>query len=319
MVLESQFWQSIVDLPPSVGATFFFLSLVSNAFLAHYNAPGVFNECRAAELEREREDAAIRGVGTISQAAGADAPIGNVALSIEATSPPAPSPTASPAPSPAPSPASSPLTQLAATADDGATIAADRSWFMRLTSASAAEEVNQLFQIYIESVPSFEGDEVKNAYAAGFREGYTAGYNAGVEDGYREVSAQTPSAEALPSLQATDAPSSLQTAEVDLSPVADNPRLGLEPFRNVVIGAFAISSALFLLVAGVGFSTFGDASDPLILNSYASSDPLINSYARVGILLAVLFEFPLLERPFRLTCARESQTHHVSGHSRKTT
>ena len=40
----------------------------------------------------------------------------------------------------------------------------------------------------------------------------------------------------------------------------------------------------------------------MILNNYASSDPLAIT-ARVGFVLCVLFEFPLLERPFRLALA----------------
>ena len=52
--------------------------------------------------------------------------------------------------------------------------------------------------------------------------------------------------------------------------------------------AFAVSSLLFLLVGGAGFATFGDASDALILNNYASTDPLAG-VARLGVLLAALF------------------------------
>ena len=40
----------------------------------------------------------------------------------------------------------------------------------------------------------------------------------------------------------------------------------------------------------------------MILNNYASADPLAIT-ARVGFVLCVLFEFPLLERPFRLAIA----------------
>jgi len=74
----------------------------------------------------------------------------------------------------------------------------------------------------------------------------------------------------------------------------------LAAFRRVVTVAFSISGLLFILIAGAGFATFGDASQPFILANYASSDPLA-AVARVGIGLCVLFEFPLLERPFRLT------------------
>ena len=74
----------------------------------------------------------------------------------------------------------------------------------------------------------------------------------------------------------------------------------LAAFRRVVAAAFTISCALFLLIAGTGFATFGDASQPQILSNYATADPL-GALARVGVGLCVLFEFPLLERPFRLT------------------
>merc|ERR1712185_94848 len=76
--------------------------------------------------------------------------------------------------------------------------------------------------------------------------------------------------------------------------------MSLARFRRVVISAFGASALLFLAISTIGFYTFGDASQALILNNYASSDPLA-AVARAGIGLCVLFEFPLLERPFRLT------------------
>ena len=81
-------------------------------------------------------------------------------------------------------------------------------------------------------------------------------------------------------------------------PVGDLP--GVAAFRRVVLAGFAISTVLFLIIAAFGFATFGDASEPIILNNYASKDPLAQ-FSRIGIFLAVLFEFPLLYRPFRLT------------------
>ena len=76
----------------------------------------------------------------------------------------------------------------------------------------------------------------------------------------------------------------------------------LDRFYSVVGAAFAASGALFLAITAAGFSTFGVASQPMILNNYASADPLAIT-ARVGFVLCVLFEFPLLERPFRLAIA----------------
>ena len=61
-VLASGATAHLSDLPPSAGAVFFFLSLVSNAYLAHYNAPGVFNECRAAEIAARKVSATIDAV-----------------------------------------------------------------------------------------------------------------------------------------------------------------------------------------------------------------------------------------------------------------
>ena len=74
----------------------------------------------------------------------------------------------------------------------------------------------------------------------------------------------------------------------------------LASFVRTARAAYLISAALFVTIAAAGFGTFGDASQALILNNYASSDPLA-AVARAGIGLCVLFEFPLLERPFRLT------------------
>ena len=74
----------------------------------------------------------------------------------------------------------------------------------------------------------------------------------------------------------------------------------LTSFRRVAAQAFGISALLFALIAGAGFATFGDASQALILANYAASDPC-GAVARAGVALCVLFEFPLLERPFRLT------------------
>lgn len=76
--------------------------------------------------------------------------------------------------------------------------------------------------------------------------------------------------------------------------------VGLAPFRRVVVTSFVTSALFFLVIAGTGFATFGDSSNALILNSYASDDSLA-TLARVGVLACVLVEFPLLERPFRLT------------------
>ena len=74
----------------------------------------------------------------------------------------------------------------------------------------------------------------------------------------------------------------------------------LRSFKSVVTSAFSASGLLLLLVTLAGFATFGAASEPMILNSYATDDPLA-LLARAGVGICVLCEFPLLERPFRQT------------------
>ena len=293
------------SLPPSTGATFFFLSLVSNAYLAHYNAPGVFNECRAAEAAAQSEAPAEarkpfdrvtpvvptggdRGSGGGS--GGGSSGGSSSGSTIEVVNP------------------------AAGEGDDTPT-----PMLVRLTSTLAAEEVNRQFEMYIESVPSFG---VKSAFETGYEEGYRAGYTAGLQAGEAlqqsamfetivydldgegaALSGTVPSDGAIASDASASAATSASLAKEPELPVTaadEDRRLGLAPFRRVVTSAFGLSSALFLLVAWCGFATFGDASDALILNNYAPSDPLAE-VARFGILLAVLFEFPLLERPFRLT------------------
>ena len=76
----------------------------------------------------------------------------------------------------------------------------------------------------------------------------------------------------------------------------------LDAFRVVVLTGFVASGALFVAITATSFATFGSVSQPIILNNYASADVLA-ALARCGIGLCVLFEFPLLERPFRRTIA----------------
>ena len=272
------------DLPPSTGALVFFLSLISNAYLAHYNAPGIFNECRAAELER-REASEVSAINDVDPSGPLAATVSSVSGEEEG---------------------------FADEAGDGEADGIDvrdsqAILLKRLTSTLAAEEVNLQFQAYIESVPSFD---VSSTYRRGYADGYEAGFRAGLEvagsvagdlrTGPMESSRAAPAA-ATPAgipVAARDVPSVQLAAGID--PALEDPSVGLEQFRRVVTGAFGASSALFLLIAWCGFATFGDAADPLILNNYASADPLA-AVARLGVLLAVLFEFPLLERPFRLT------------------
>jgi len=78
----------------------------------------------------------------------------------------------------------------------------------------------------------------------------------------------------------------------------------LAPFRAAAAIAFSAAAALFISIGGAGFATFGEAVQALVINNYAAADPLA-AIARCGLFLTVLFEFPLLERPFRLTLAEQ--------------
>jgi len=83
------------------------------------------------------------------------------------------------------------------------------------------------------------------------------------------------------------------------TPLKSKTREALRRFRRVVFSGYALSALLYLLIAVPGFLTFGDSAYPIIINNYASDD-IAAVMARVGVLASVFFEFPLLERPFRL-------------------
>jgi len=65
-------------------------------------------------------------------------------------------------------------------------------------------------------------------------------------------------------------------------------------------GHFFLAGILYLVVTLAGLETFGCAVQPMVLNNYAPIDHLV-VFARAGLCLCVLFEFPLLERCFRTT------------------
>jgi len=77
---------------------------------------------------------------------------------------------------------------------------------------------------------------------------------------------------------------------------------GLRSYAQLSLLSFTAAGVIFMVIALVGYATFGAAAQPNILNNYASSDALA-AVARLGVGLCVLFEFPLLERPFRETAA----------------
>ena len=164
-----------LSMLPDAGRVCFFASLLSNAFLAHYNAPAVYSELAAM---------------------------------------PAP-------PVAGPPTAEEPLS--------------------RLRLAQRAEAVNQNFRAFIESTR-----------LGVLRRSLNGG---GVDGGGTEAEESV----------IVIADGSMRDGLIDAQ---------LAAFRRVVVSAFGISCVLFVLIAGAGFGTFGDASQPLILSNYASSDPL---------------------------------------------
>eukprot|EP00931_Biecheleriopsis_adriatica_P091090 TRINITY_DN64990_c0_g1_i1.p1 TRINITY_DN64990_c0_g1~~TRINITY_DN64990_c0_g1_i1.p1 ORF type:complete len:466 (-),score=58.27 TRINITY_DN64990_c0_g1_i1:42-1415(-) len=94
-------------------------------------------------------------------------------------------------------------------------------------------------------------------------------------------------------------------AELQASKVGEDaarPGSKLGTFRIVTLAAFALAGILFSIVTLAGIETFGTALQPFVLNNYASADSLA-VIARTGLLFCVLFEYPLLERCFRVSTA----------------
>ena len=63
-------------------------------------------------------------------------------------------------------------------------------------------------------------------------------------------------------------------------------------FNKVVAGGFGAAAVIMGAVMAGGFLTFGSASNGLILNSYATADPLA-FLARLGIGMSIIFSYPL--------------------------
>uniref|UniRef100_A0A7S2IT91 Amino acid transporter transmembrane domain-containing protein n=1 Tax=Haptolina brevifila TaxID=156173 RepID=A0A7S2IT91_9EUKA len=63
-------------------------------------------------------------------------------------------------------------------------------------------------------------------------------------------------------------------------------------FNKVCAGAFGLAAVLCGTIMAGGYLTFGGAAKGLILNSYATSDPLAFC-ARLGICASVIFSYPL--------------------------
>eukprot|EP00559_Dactyliosolen_fragilissimus_P004323 CAMPEP_0184868978 /NCGR_PEP_ID=MMETSP0580-20130426/32403_1 /TAXON_ID=1118495 /ORGANISM="Dactyliosolen fragilissimus" /LENGTH=462 /DNA_ID=CAMNT_0027370171 /DNA_START=484 /DNA_END=1872 /DNA_ORIENTATION=- len=66
----------------------------------------------------------------------------------------------------------------------------------------------------------------------------------------------------------------------------------LPRFNKVVTTSFGISIAFFVLMAGLGFCTFGSASSGLILNNYSNKDILM-AFSRVAVAISIVFSYPL--------------------------
>jgi amino acid permease len=69
-------------------------------------------------------------------------------------------------------------------------------------------------------------------------------------------------------------------------------------FAQYVAGSFALCIVIFFIAMTVGYATFGNHSDPVILNNYSADDSLVN-YARIGMGLANVFSYPIQFSGFR--------------------
>jgi amino acid permease len=66
----------------------------------------------------------------------------------------------------------------------------------------------------------------------------------------------------------------------------------IERFNIVVYTAYTIAAVVFVIVAAVGFATFGSHAQPLILNNYSPSDPLAAS-AKALLTASIVLTYPL--------------------------
>lgn len=64
-------------------------------------------------------------------------------------------------------------------------------------------------------------------------------------------------------------------------------------YNKLVSTSFAISIAIFAIITGLGYLTFGSASAGLILNNYSNKDALI-SLSRVAVAISLVFSYPLV-------------------------
>lgn len=72
----------------------------------------------------------------------------------------------------------------------------------------------------------------------------------------------------------------------------------VERYNKLVGMSFGISIALFSIISGLGFLTFGSASSGLILNNYSNKDTLMG-LSRVAVAISLVFSYPLAFAGFR--------------------
>ena len=68
---------------------------------------------------------------------------------------------------------------------------------------------------------------------------------------------------------------------------------------NILVGSsFGISIIAYIIMAALGFLTFGSGSSGLILNNYSTKDALIG-FSRVAVAVSLVFSYPLAFAGFR--------------------
>ena len=68
---------------------------------------------------------------------------------------------------------------------------------------------------------------------------------------------------------------------------------------NLLVGSsFGISIIAYIIMAALGFLTFGSGSSGLILNNYSTKDTLIG-FSRVAVAVSLVFSYPLAFAGFR--------------------
>jgi hypothetical protein len=66
----------------------------------------------------------------------------------------------------------------------------------------------------------------------------------------------------------------------------------IKVFRNVVFQSYGIAIFLMLLIASMGYLTFGNHCQSVILNNYSTQDTYM-SFSRWAIVISLIFSYPL--------------------------